>query len=184
MTTSRLIHSIILLLIYLSWLNLPAWAAPQQPDEGQVKSAIILNMARYVDWPVESFVSDTAPLAICSLGHGKLASALGTLQGKTVKGHPVTVRRMNSATDVGGCHIVVIDTTDRRTAANLLDRTRRLPILTVGDLSGFSHDGGITEFYLHEGKVRFEINLSAVRQSRLKFSSQLLKVARVVRGDE
>jgi hypothetical protein len=65
-----------------------------------------------------------------------------------------------------------------------VDRTRRLPILTVGDISGFSRDGGIVEFFLQTGKVRFDINLSAARHSRLKISSQLLKVARIVRSDD
>jgi hypothetical protein len=58
------------------------------------------------------------------------------------------------------------------------------PIHTVGDVSGFSRNGGMVELFLQDGKVRFEINLAAARQSRLKISSQLLKVARIVRDNE
>lgn len=169
--------------ICLCW-TVPAWSAPEQPEEAQVKSAIILNMARYVDWPAESFSSDTAPLSFCYSGQGALAANLHTLHGKTVKGHPATVRRMSSSSDITGCHVVILDATERRTAASVVDKARRLPILTVGDFSGFSREGGMVELYLQGGKVRFEINLAAARQSRLKFSSQLLKVARVVRGDD
>jgi hypothetical protein len=169
-------------LLLLSWV-LPAWSAPEQPGEAQVKSAIILNMARYVDWPAESFSSDAAPISFCYVGQGALAAHLPSLRGKTVKGHPVSVRRMSSSGDIAGCHLVVLDATEYRTMANVLDRTRHLPILTVGDISGFSRDGGMVELLLQDGKVRFEINLAAARQSRLKVSSQLLKVARIVRGE-
>ncbi len=171
------------LLICLCWA-LPAWSAPDQPEEAQVKSAIILNMARYIDWPAESFNSDGAPMSFCYAGQGTLSTSLSSLQGKTVKGHPVTVRRMNSSSDIAGCHVVVVDATERRNAAAIVDRTRRLPILTVGDIPGFSRDGGMVELFLQAGKVRFEVNLAAARQGRLKISSQLLKVARVVRSDE
>jgi len=171
------------LLICLCWA-LPAWSAPDQPEEAQVKSAIILNMARYIDWPAESFNSDGAPMSFCYAGQGTLSASLPLLQGKTVKGHPVVVRRMSSSSDIAGCHVVILDATERRNVATIVDRTRRLPILTVGDISGFSRDGGIVEFFLQTGKVRFDINLSAARHSRLKISSQLLKVARIVRSDD
>lgn len=171
------------LLICLCWA-LPAWPAPEQPEEAQVKSAIILNMARYVDWPAESFSSDGAPMTFCYAGQGTLSASLSSLQGKTVKGHPVVIRRMSSSMDTAGCHVVVVDATERRSAAAIIDRTRRLPILTVGDVSGFSRDGGMVELFLQAGKVRFDINLTAARHSRLKISSQLLKVARIVRSNE
>lgn len=176
-------HCLTYSLVLLCWA-LPAWSAPDQPAEAQVKSAIILNMARYVDWPAESFSSDGAPITFCYSGQGALAASLPSLQGKTVKGHPVTIRRMSNSGDSGGCHVVVIDATERRNAVTILDRTRRLPILTVGDVSGFSRNGGMVELFLQDGKVRFEINLAAARQSRLKISSQLLKVARIVRDNE
>lgn len=183
MTARRLIHSVACALIGLFW-TLPVCAAPQQPEEAQVKSAIILNMARYVEWPADTFANDSAPLGICTLGQNKLATAMASLHGKTVKGHPVTVRRMSGSGDLGGCQVIVVDTHERRSAANLVDKVRKMPILTIGDLAGFTQDGGIVELYLHEGKVRFEVNLAAAHQNRLRISSQLLKVARVVRGDE
>lgn len=183
MTAQHSAYSPVLLLLILL-RALPVWSAPAQLNEDQVKSAIILNMARYVDWPADAFGSAAAPLGICSLGQSKLITALSGLQGKIVKGHPVTVRHMSGSGDVGGCHLVVVDTADRRMISAVLEKSRRLPVLTVGDIDGFTHEGGLVEFYLQQGKVRFEINLTAARQSRLKFSSQLLKVSRVVGSDE
>lgn len=181
--TTRLSQSPLLFLACLIW-SVPAWSAPAPLEAEQVKSAIILNIARYVDWPAESFTGENGALVLCSLGRGKLSSAIKSLQGKTVKGHPVTVRQMSSAGDLAGCHVVVVGAEDRHQVAALLERSRRQPILTIGDLEGFSREGGVTELFLQDGKVRFEINLAAARQNRLKFSSQLLKVARITRGED
>lgn len=182
MTALRSAYATFLFLTALFWV-LPAWSAPLQPEAEQVKSAIIINMARYVDWPADAFSSESTPLTICTPGRGRLATALESLQGKVVKGQPVLVRHLGSSSELTGCHLLVLGSEDRRLIAPLLDKARRLPILTIGDLPGFSREGGMVELLLQDGKVRFDINLGAARQSRLKFSSQLLKVARTVLGD-
>jgi len=178
-------HSVVILaLICLLCRALPARSAPLQPGAEQVKSAIILNMARYVEWPTEALGSETTQFSICSLGRGAFANALEGLQGKMIKGHRVTVRSMSGSTDLAGCHLVVVVTDDRRQIAPLLEKVRRQPVLTVGDLAGFNQIGGMVELYLQEGKIRFDINLAPTRHNRLKVSSQLLKVARTVHGGE
>jgi hypothetical protein len=98
---------------------------------------------------------------------GKLALFLQDLRDSAVKGHPVTVRSISGADDLSGCHLVVMLTDDRRKVADLLDRSRRQPILTVAELSGFSRDGGAVELLLEGNRIRFRINLGAARANRL-----------------
>ena len=155
---------------------LPTWAAPLQQPE-QLKSAIIINLARYIDWPADAFASEQAPFGICSMGRGRLSKYLEDLRDSAVKGHPVTVRSINNAEDLTGCHLVVTLTDDRRRLAELLDRSRLKPILTVGELSGFSRDGGGVELFQEGNRIRFRINLGAARANRLSISTHLLKLA-------
>ena len=54
-------------------------------------------------------------------------------------------------------------------------------VLTVGDTPGFVKRGGIIQFVPDGNKVKFEINLAASRRAGLNLSSELLKLARVVR---
>jgi hypothetical protein len=54
-------------------------------------------------------------------------------------------------------------------------------VLTVGDSDGYAARGVIANFYLEENRVRFEINREAAVRARLGISSQLLKLARIVR---
>jgi hypothetical protein len=52
--------------------------------------------------------------------------------------------------------------------------------LTVGESADFLSLGGMINFVLEEDRVSFEINLEAAERHRLKLSSKLLAVARVV----
>ena len=56
------------------------------------------------------------------------------------------------------------------------------PTLTVSDMDRFIQKGGMVGFILDESRVRFNINLTATQEARLKISSQLLKLAKMVTG--
>jgi hypothetical protein len=65
----------------------------------------------------------------------------------------------------------------------LLPRAARLPILTVGEYPAFLNDGGIIGLRVIDGKVRFDVNLRQAERVGLRVSSQLLRLARIVRHD-
>ena len=65
----------------------------------------------------------------------------------------------------------------------ILRRAAALPILSVGEDEAFAQKGGIINFVLKEGKVRLEIDLTAVKKNGLTISSKLLAVADVVKGN-
>ena len=52
------------------------------------------------------------------------------------------------------------------------------PILSIGDTQGFCERGVLINFYRLGKKLRFEINLPAVKKSGLTFRAQLIKLAR------
>ena len=57
-----------------------------------------------------------------------------------------------------------------------------MPVLTVGESSQFTRNGGIINFMKKENTVRFEVDLNAAQLARLQISSKLLKVADIVHG--
>jgi hypothetical protein len=57
------------------------------------------------------------------------------------------------------------------------------PILTVGESAAFAAAGGAFRFVQHEGKLRFEINMTSVENRGLKVSGELQKLATVVRRE-
>ncbi len=60
----------------------------------------------------------------------------------------------------------------------ILSGLRGESILTVGESDAFLDKGGIINFVLEQGKVRFEINDRAAEEAGLKISSKLLRLAK------
>ncbi len=58
----------------------------------------------------------------------------------------------------------------------------RPPTLTVGDKPGFIAAGGMVELVIDNDSVRFDVNLVALREKRIRLSAQVLKLARA--GEE
>ena len=157
--------------------------AEAPPTEARVKAAFVFNFARYVDWPDTAFADDRSPYVVGIYGRSDLAEALEeTLRDKSVHGRSVTLRRFSRAEPVGQpLHLLVVahgEPVDLRTLAS---STPGAPVLTVGDTAGFCQRGGAINFYLEDGKVRFEMNLDVIERLGLRVSSSLMRLARLVR---
>ncbi|MBI4458756.1 MAG: YfiR family protein, partial [Acidobacteria bacterium] len=69
----------------------------------------------------------------------------------------------------------------RGRVAQILSGLRGSSVLTVSEVPGFTDAGGMIEFTIDEGKVRFYINAAIAETSGLRLSSRLLRVAMAVR---
>jgi hypothetical protein len=147
-----------------------------QPDEQKIKPAIVFNIARYVTWPV-SVLNDSTDFTIGIYGHGRTALSWGTLHGKVLHGHKVTVRRTSDPEELQNCHIVFIESTERKNVPRILAVLKEFPVLTVSDIDGFSHSGGIITLRTVNNLMKFEVNLKSARTSGLSISSNILKLA-------
>ena len=66
--------------------------------------------------------------------------------------------------------------------STILEEVKSDGVLTVGDTVGYARRGVVINLVVEDGKVRFNVNVDAARQGRLKLSSKLLKLASIVRG--
>lgn len=156
------------------------YADSPRPTEYQVKAAYLANFAKFVAWPPGA-VTDGNPIPICVAGEDPFGPVLdAAISGERVDHHPLVARRIGAAGDVDGCRIVFVSSNEAMAGA-VLAAAERTPILTVSDLPGFLKQGGMIEFVLDANRVRFEINLAAARTAGLNLSSELLRVATVVR---
>ena len=64
----------------------------------------------------------------------------------------------------------------------MLEKLKDARVLTVSEIDGFAQQGGIINFISERNKVRFEINPDAARRLGLNISSELLKLAKVVKS--
>jgi hypothetical protein len=73
---------------------------------------------------------------------------------------------------------------EKKPITEILRGLRGASVLTVGDTAGFAGMGGIINFVLDDGRVRFEINVKAAERGHLKISARLLTVAKLIVTDD
>lgn len=152
-----------------------------ESKEYQLKAAFLFNFAQFVKWPADSFTSSGEPFYIGILGDDPFNGALEqTVQGETVDKHKLIVRHSQNLESLEDCQLIFICKSEASHIEEILTKLDSKPILSVSEVGSFAREGGIINFYLQGGKVRFEINPESAQQKRLKISSQLLTLGKIV----
>ena len=146
--------------------------------EYKVKGAFLYNFAKFVEWPAVAFKTNDSPLIIGALGDTMLPPDLEqAVEGRTVNGRPVVVRRSKRIEDLMDAHVLFISSSEQADYGRIMGMLTGRGVLTVGESSEFLRQGGVINFVLRDNKVRFEIDRTAAEREGLQISSQLLKLA-------
>lgn len=157
----------------------------QEIDEYQVKAAFLYNFAKFVEWPAEAFKTPKDPITVCVLGHNPFGSGLeDVIRGKSIEGRAVAFRQVANAAEASACQILFISSSDGKRFRSLEGSLKTAGILTVGEVQGFASSGGVINFTLDDGHVRFEINVAAAEHAQLRISSKLLSLAQIVKTEK
>jgi hypothetical protein len=156
-------------------LALPA--AQEVTQEYRVKAGFLYNFVKYVEWPEPI----TGPIRICVAGQNPFGTVLtDLLRNERVRGAALTAAAIPGPEP--GCHVVFTPRTSNVQA--YVRAAAGTPTLTVGETVDFIQLGGMINFTLEQGKVRFEINRSAAERVGLRISSRLLQLARLTDGSD
>lgn len=148
-----------------------------------MKAAFLYNFVKFAEWPAEVSAPDT-PLTLCVLGDEAVQSELEqSVKGHTVGGHSLNVIRINIDGALRSCHLLYVTGLDRRRLAQLIARVRDAPVFTVSDFDAFAALGGVSQLFVENGKVRFAINPASAQRARLRISSKLLALAKLVKDE-
>jgi YfiR/HmsC-like len=148
--------------------------------EYEVKAAFIHNFTKFIDWPSEAFETSDSPFRIGILGTGSIDKSLMNLSGKETQKRFLEVSRVQSPNEFSKFHVIFVNSSENGRLKSILQTLKGAGILTIGDMPGFAERCGVINFYLKSGKVRFEINVEASHQEKLKISSKLLRLARII----
>lgn len=163
-----------LLALFCLLSALPAAAQERQAAESDLKAAFIFNFVRFTEFPA---TATPDVLKICYAAHEPMAGSLKELSGKRVGSRQIRVVPCFSTEEASSADIVVISQSDQRYARALLGAVRGRPVLTIGDFKGFRKMGGTLNLVVESDRMRFKVNLQAVRQQKLRIHPQLLKLA-------
>ena len=150
--------------------------------EYPIKAAYLYQFCRYVQWPTSAFADDRSPLEIGVLGSDLFGGTLDEIaRTKRIDGRLIVVRRFASMAEYTPCQVLFVNASvGAEEKAVAVQKLRGLPVLIVGEEPGFAEHGGTVNFFQEENKIRFEINAEVARQARLKISSKLLSLAKIV----
>lgn len=164
--------------------------------EGELRAAVIYNIARFVQWPpglqvsahpiINSAANAASPavaqdgsFAICTIGNSPTADALIALDGKSLNGFTVATRAIRRDRDLAACHVLYIapDEAVRMTAIAEILAHRHEATLTVSDAPSFLALGGMVQLVVVEDRQRFRINQELAEKSSLSINAKLLQLA-------
>ncbi len=91
-----------------AWVVLVAFLAhsscvPATPlSDYETKAGYLLNFVEFVEWPAAVFPGPTSPLVIGVMGKDPFGAELDKLQGKTVNGRKLEIKRFKGALEFRG----------------------------------------------------------------------------------
>lgn len=180
MRGSRLIVALLLC------LSLALGASAQSSDsdassEYLIKAGFIYNFAQLVQWPATAFPQADSPIVIGILGTDPFGETIDrVIQNKKLDGRNLIVKRLKRGSSLRECNILFVSSSEAAHLEEVLQSTKNLPILTIGEMSGFAMRGGIINLTVEGNKVRFEVNIEAAKLANLNISSRLLALARII----
>jgi hypothetical protein len=166
----------------LLFVAVAAAAEAQTVKVADLKAAFLANFSKFTEWPDDALPAGGG-FTYCIVEDKAVAWALESI----LKGHPgdpqrpLSVRLVKIDPSIRSCQVVYNGQLGTRDAAQLLDILKGTSAFTVGDTEDFAASGGVAQFVLDNGRMRFSINLAAAQRARLVLSSKLLSLATIVK---
>ena len=154
--------------------------------EYKIKVAYIYNFARYIKWPRGTFFDADSPFVIGIFGNAPFGETLDRLaETREFNNRRIIINQFHSPQEYTPCQLLFITAgVDEEQRNEIVELTGDAPVLIVGESPGFANHGAGINFYYDVDTIGFEINLDNLRRRRLQADARLLKLARIVGGDD
>lgn len=156
-----------------------AETAQTETEYGIKAKCLGLFVTNYIKWPETAFKAKDAPFVIAILGKdpfGKLLSEL--LKGKKVAEHPIKIVNFPDVEKLQECQLLFVPSASEKQLAKVAEYYKDKPTLIVSESVASIGIGAHIGLYIEESKLSFTVNVPAAKQTKLEFSSELLKLAK------
>jgi len=152
-------------------------------DQYQVKAVFLLNLANFVSWPDHHAASDIRPFTIAVMGRNNLAPYLErAVADESIAGRKVVLQHFKLLKDLEAqpCDLLFVSEDQMSIWPQIRAIVRGRAIMTVSDVEGFTHRGGMVGLLTSGRKINIEINRKEAKGNGLEISAKLLRLARIV----
>jgi hypothetical protein len=172
-------HFHLALLLVLICSPIPAYA-DGSPLEYRVKSAFLYNFTKFIAWP-EAQLSTQGSVSVCVVGELEMYEVMReTIASKFVNNQELQFKMIEQPVEANTCQVLFLAFADQRRLLGWVAAVSTSAVLTVSDSADFIQGGGMIQFVIVDGKIRFDINQSAANRLKIQLSSKLLSLARNV----
>jgi hypothetical protein len=147
-------------------------AADAPPRPAGLTGDRVAGFIQYVRWPGEGEVRRWE-VCVTSRDHAVLDADL-----PPARGRPIAVRTLAAGDGLERCHVADLSGLAPASARALLERARRLPVVTIGEGESFCSAGGVICTRSPGAGGGFEVNLTALQEAGLNANAQLLMLGR------
>lgn len=149
-------------------------------DINLLKTAYIERITRFVEWP-QNNITDTTTIVVGIFNDAEFAhKATEVYRIQHIRNHKVKVLLLNDQDEIANCHICYIHNIEPERLSMLIREANEKGILLFSDDEFAARSGVHINFYMENGKLKFEINESSVMAARFKISHLLMKSARII----
>jgi hypothetical protein len=158
------------------WAALPA-AANTVAAQRQylIKAAFVYDMLKATQWPKAS-----GPVVLCVLGRDPFGAAWQSIEGRPVGKGKLQIATVQAGSGFAGCDALFVGVSERARWPQIRAALDARPILTLSEMTGFAQDGGMVALMAVDNRLRFDVNLKAVRKAGLSIDTNALEQANEV----
>jgi len=161
------------LLAFFATVCMLATCAAATLPEYQVKAAFLYNFAQFVEWP-----PTVGPdIVLCTYGDDPFGGDLDSVKGQPVGNRSMQLQRRVPTHGVDRCQILYVSRGAVEELPALRARLAGKPMLIVTDVADGIGKGATLNMTVTQGRVTFEANRRAARESGIDLSSRLLRLA-------
>lgn len=160
-------------------VSLPARAAADlaaAQREYLIKAAFVYDMLKATQWPK----ARSGRVVLCVLGRDPFGAAWRSIEGRPIGKSRLDVAPVQAESGFTGCDALLLGTSERARWPQIRGALGTRPILTMSESVGFARDGGMVELMAVDNRLRFDVNLKAVRKAGLSIDTNALEQANMV----
>jgi hypothetical protein len=149
-------------------------------SEQELTLVFLYNFLKFTEWPNPAASNE---MVFCVTSNATFGPELEAISGRTAQNKPVRVKHLDLGENITDCHLLYLPQEEKSMRIRAwLKNTENLPILLVSNIGDFLDMGGMITLVDADNRLQFEVDLDHVKRVGLKLNSQLLKIAREVRG--
>ncbi|MBL6446474.1 YfiR family protein [Fulvivirga sp. 29W222] len=162
----------------LALLLVPLFGYSQNRPIHEIHAMMIYNFTKYIQWPGYQPSQD---FVVGVIGSDDVYKTLSQWYGGQERGNKkFVIKKFGSPAEIQKCHILYIGKSNSRQFDEIKAKLGSASTLLITDKPGLGKEGSGINFVTEGNKLSIELNQSAVDAAKLKVSSQLTSIAKLI----